>query len=253
MGTQNIKKISMKLVSGMILIVTVMVSAQPTLVDAATNKQISNRITHAKELLGKKYKRSTVHKTENTDNILEFVSSSTKNLLPKAHKKSAHDIAAVIMKESERYGFDPIFLMAVIQNESSFNPRMKGSAGEIGLMQIKPETAKWIAATYKLEYKNAQSLYNPAINIRIGAAFMNKLRNQFSANSSLHLSAYNAGAKKVRMMVNEKNAPKIYAKAVMKRYFAIYSALGTSVGTQTERAELAVTNVRNLTTKIARN
>ena len=253
MNAQKCKKKSMKLVSGLALIVGLLISSQSTLVDAATNKQISNRITHAKELLGKRYKHSSVPKTEKADNILEFVSSSTKNLLPKDHKKSAREIASVIMRESERYGFDPIFLMAVIQNESSFNPHMKGSAGEIGLMQIKPDTAEWIAKTYKLEYTGAQSLYNPAINIRIGAAFMNKLRTQFSSNSSLYLSAYNAGAKKVRKMVIRKNAPKIYATAVMKRYFAIYSALGMSKGTQSERADLAFTNVRNLTTKIARN
>ena len=253
MVTQKFAQNSMKFVSGFALAVTLMISAQPSLVGAATNKQITNRISHAKELLGKSYKRSNVRKTESAENILEFVSSSTKNLLPKAHKKSSKEIATVIMHESERYGFDPIFLMAVIKNESSFNPRMKGGAGEIGLMQIKPETAAWIAKSCKIKYKDAQSLYNPETNIRIGAAFMNKLRTQFSAQSSLYLSAYNAGAKKVRMMVSVKNAPKAYATAVMKRYFAIYSALGMNTGTQSERADLALVNVRNITAKIARN
>lgn len=253
MGTQKTERKSMKLVAAVALMATLVMSVQPTALGAASSKQVSNRITHAKELLGKSYKKSAVRKTENADNILEFVSNSTKNLLPKAHKGAAREIASVIMRESERYGFDPIFLMAVIQNESSFNPRMKGSAGEIGLMQIKPDTAKWIADAYKLPYKNAQSLYSPEINVRIGAAFMNKLRGQFSADSSLYLSAYNAGAKKVRKMVSAKNAPKIYATAVMKRYFAIYSALGTNNGTQAERADLVLANVKSLTMKVARN
>lgn len=243
----------MKLVSTLLIAVSLVMSAQPALVDAATNKQISNRITHAKELLGKSYKRSAVRKTESADNIAEFINSSTKNLLPKAYKKMAREIASVIMRESERYGFDPIFLMAVIQNESSFNPKLKGGVGEIGLMQIKPDTAEWIAKSNKIEYKGAESLYTPSVNIRIGAAFMNKLREQFAANSSLYLSAYNAGAKKVRMMVSEKNAPKLYATAVMKRYFAIYSALGANKGTQAERGDLAFANVRNVTAKVARN
>ena len=243
----------MKLVSSFTLLVTLLMAVQPSMVDAAANKQIRTRLTHAKELLGKNYKRSSVHKTEKADNINEFVGSSTKNLLPTAHKKLSREIATVIMHESENYGFDPIFLMAVIQNESSFNPRMKGNAGEIGLMQIKPDTAKWIAKMYKLEYKNAQSLYNPAINIRIGAAYMNKLRNQFSSNSGLYLSAYNAGAKKVRLLVSLKTAPKLYANAVMKRYFAIYSALGNNEGTQTERGEIALVNLKNITAKVAAN
>jgi soluble lytic murein transglycosylase len=253
MDTQKFEKKSMKLVSAVVIMITLMMSAQPVVVDAATNKQVSNRITHAKELLGKSYKRSTVRKTESATNIAEFINSSTKNLLPKAHKKMAREIASVIMRESERYGFDPIFLMAVIQNESSFNPKMKGGVGEIGLMQIKPDTAEWIAKGSKIEYSGADSLYNPSVNIRIGAAFMNKLRDQFSADSSLYLSAYNAGARKVRMMVSENNAPKIYATAVMKRYFAIYSALGANKGTQSERGNLAFANVRNVTAKIARN
>ena len=243
----------MKLVAAVAVLVSVMMSFSSALASTTSIKQDSSRISHAKELLGSRYKRSSVRKTEKSDNIAEFVESSTKNLLPSAHKKSAAQISSVIMSESERYGFDPIFLMAVIQNESSFNPRMKGSAGEIGLMQIKPDTAQWIAKANKLEYKNAQSLYNPEINIRIGAAFMNKLRTQFSADSALYLSAYNAGAKKVRMMVSGKNAPRIYATAVMKRYFAIYSALGNGSGTQTQRGERSLASVKSITIRIARN
>lgn len=251
----NIKKPSnksLKLVSSLTLFATMLAAAQPTEVDAATNRQVHNRITHAKELLGKKYKHSTVHKTEKTDNISEFITSTTRNLLPKTYKKSARQVATVIIKESERYGFDPIFLMAVIQNESSFNPRMKGGVGEIGLMQIKPDTAEWIADLSGIKYEGAESLYKPEVNIRIGAAYLNKLRGQFSSNSTLYLTAYNAGAGNVRKMVSKKMAPKIYATAVMKRYFAIYSALGTNKGTQSQRADQVLAHMMNAT-KIVRN
>lgn len=254
MGTQKFEKNSTKLVSGILMAAVVLFCSQSKVADAATHKQAQVRISHAKELLGNSYKKSSVRKTEGAENINEFVANSIKNLLPKKHKKSSREIASVIMRESERYGFDPIFLMAVIQNESSFNPQMKGGVGEIGLMQIKPDTAEWIAKTYKIDYKNADSLYRPEVNIAIGAAFMNKLRGQFSSNSSLYISAYNAGARKVRMMVSAKNTPKIYATAVMKRYFAMYSALGMNKGTQSERADLAFVNVKNITNKmVARN
>jgi soluble lytic murein transglycosylase len=228
------------------------ISSQASNVDAATNKQVHNRITHAKELLGHRYQRSSVRKTERTDNISVFITNSVRNLLPKSHKGSASVIAASILKESEKFRFDPIFLMAVIQNESSFNPRMKGSVGEIGLMQVKPETAEWIAKTYKISYNGAESLYQPETNVRIGAAYLAKLRDQFSSNSTLYLTAYNAGAGKVRQMVSNKIAPKIYATAVMKRYFAIYSALGSEKGSQAERANLVLAHVKNIT-KIAKN
>ncbi len=229
-----------------------LITTQASTVDAATNKQVHNRITHAKELLGRQYQRSTVRKTEKTDNINVFITNSVRNLLPKNHKNSATEIAASILREAEKNRFDPIFLMALIQNESSFNPQMKGSVGEIGLMQIKPDTAEWISKTQKIEYKGAQTLYRPDVNIRIGTAYLSKLRDQFSSNSSLYLSAYNAGAGKVRRLVSKKMTPKIYATAVMKRYFAIYSALGTEKGSQAERANMVLSHVKNVT-KIAKN
>jgi soluble lytic murein transglycosylase len=235
------------LIAGLSLFTLSFATLIPTEVGAATNKQAHNRITHAKELLGKRYKSSTIRKTEKADNITVFITNSTRNLLPKKHKSSARQIASVILKESERYGFDPIFLMAVIQNESSFNPRMKGSVGEIGLMQIKPDTAEWISGLYKLNYNGADSLYRPEVNIRIGAAYLNKLRGQFDANSTHYLTAYNAGPKNVRKMISGKVAPKIYATAVMKRYFAIYSALSAAKGSQAERAERVLASVMNIT------
>jgi len=214
----------------------------------ATKVAAPKRITHAKELLGKNYKSSVVRKTEKTQNINVFITKSVRNLLPKAHQYQASTIARSIIAESERYGFDPIFLMAVIQNESSFNPRMKGSVGEIGLMQIKPDTAKWIAELYKIKYKNEKSLYQPETNIKIGAAFLNKLRNQFDANSTYYLTAYNAGAGNVRKMISENVTPKTYATAVMKRYSAIYSALGSNKGNLSERADRVLASVISATT-----
>jgi soluble lytic murein transglycosylase len=135
----------------------------------------------------------------------------------------------------------------VIQNESSFNPKMKGSVGEIGLMQIRPETAKWIAGLTKIKYKGEKSLYQPEMNIRIGAAFLNRLRNQFDSNSTYYLTAYNAGAGNVRKMISENVTPKIYASAVMKRYAAIYSALGTNKGSLSERADRVLASVISAT------
>jgi len=218
----------------------------PHSAEAAHAKHGHVRISHAKELLGGTYRRSVVRKTESADDVSEFVKAATLRFLPKHYKKSASKISATVMAEAERYGFDPIFLMAVIQNESSFNPRRKGHFGEIGLMQLKPSTAKWIAHTYKISYHGAKSLYNPETNIKIGAAYFHKLRDQFEAHSRLYLSAYNIGAKKVREMVSDKRIPKEYVIAVMKRYLAIYAAFGTD-GTHREKGQMAWLKVSNLT------
>jgi len=223
----------------------------------ASAKHPHVRISHAKELLGGTYRRSVVRKTESADDVSQFVKAATLRFLPKHYKKSASKISATLMAEAEHYGFDPIFLMAVIQNESSFNPRRKGHFGEIGLMQLKPSTAKWISSTYKISYHGAKSLYDPETNIKIGAAYFHKLRDQFEAHSRLYLSAYNIGAKKVREMVSDKRIPKEYVIAVMKRYLAIYAAFGTD-GTHREKGQMAWLKVSNITasrspTQIATN
>jgi soluble lytic murein transglycosylase len=236
----------MKFTSAMALIAITVGTMQPLHVDAATAKHMRVRITHAKELLGPSYKKSIVRTTESADDVAEFVKAATQRFLPAAYKKNSAQVATTILTEADRYGFDPIFLMAVIQNESSFNPRMKGSFGEIGLMQVKPSTAEWIAKSYKIDYSDAKALYEPETNIKIGAAFIHKLRGQFDAKSRLYVSAYNIGAKKVRSMVRGKNAPKEYVMAVMKRYIAIYSAFNAT-GDHEAKGQMAFLKVSGVT------
>ena len=181
--------------------------------------------------------------------MTEFVTELTKKFLAKKHRKNSSKIAKEIIKSADRFGFDPIFLVAVIQNESSFNPTRVGGAGEIGLMQIKPDTAEWIADVYDINYKNAKSLRDPVMNIRLGAALLDKLRHQFdSGKGRLYVSAYNIGAKKTRTLVSDKKKPKEYVLAVMKRYISIYSAFKVE-GDWKARSEIAFTNTRNLTMK----
>ena len=126
------------------------------------------------------------------------------------------------MQESFRYGFDPIFLMAVIQNESSFQPGIVGTSGEVGLMQITPVTAEWIADKYGLAYKGRHYLFDPVNNIRIGAAYLSFLREKFDFNSRLYLSAYNMGISNVNRALDRDVLPQEYASRVLKRYVNFY-------------------------------
>lgn len=213
---------------------------------------VAIRLHHAKELLGRSYKTKAVKKNETATDVARFVTAATRKFLPKAHQKDSKPITAAILESSAEFGLDPMFLMAVIQNESSFNPKMKGSVGEIGLMQIRPSTAAWIADLYGIEYEGAQSLYDVETNIWIGAALLDKLRNQFDSSSRLYLSAYNIGPKKLRQMLKENKKPKEYVQAVMKRYIALYSGFKTDAHPQLQ-STIAWKRTMNLTRKLARN
>lgn len=208
----------------------------------------SVRLEHAKELLGKKYQKKVIRKSESETSVPEFVRAATKKFLPKEYGAQSKKISSAILDSAEKFDLDPVFVMAVILNESSFRPKLKGGAGEIGLMQLKPSTAQWISKTYKLKYKNANSLYDPTTNIWLGVAFISKLRQQFESHSQLYLSAYNIGARKVRMMVSENKKPKEYVQAVMKRYMALYSGYRIE-GSVKEQSEVAYAKTTDITAK----
>ena len=206
----------------------------------------STRLGHAHELLGKSYKKSGVQASESVGDISQFVFETTKKFLPAKAQPQSLEISQAILNASAQFHFDPVFLMAVIQNESSFNPKRVGSVGEIGLMQVRPATAEWISKRFGIYYKDAKSLYDPARNILIGSALLSVLRKQFDSKSTLYLSAYNMGASKTRQLVKTKVFPKSYVNAVMRRYLAMYSAFKVK-GDWKARGQVAYLETRNLT------
>lgn len=81
---------------------------------------------------------------------------------------------SIVLEESKKQGFDPEMVLAVIKKESQFNPKAKSSVGALGLMQIMPDTAKWLGL------KNTTKLYDPVTNIRYGIKYLRYLFSQFS-------------------------------------------------------------------------
>lgn len=236
-----------------ILILTAAFGGTPSVADASKVSKTS-RIAHAKELLGHNYKKSAVRNGESVSDITDFIEAMTKEWLPEKYSKRARSLANAIIRESDKHGFDPIFILAVIQNESRFNPDMRGMHTEIGLMQVKPTTAAWIGKKMNVSYKGEKSLLDPVQNVRIGIAFMSLLRGQFDSHSPLYISAYNMGARRVREIVADDRMPTEYVQAVMKRYVAIYSAFSDEDSGDIETvSEKAVTNVLAITRAVASN
>jgi soluble lytic murein transglycosylase len=177
------------------------------------------RVDHAKELLGKYYKTSIVRKTAHSDvSVDDFVRRTVKKSLRGKWKHKADKVANIILEESHRQQFDPTFVMAVIQNESSFNTDATGTSGEVGLMQIMPATGEWLADKFNYKWTSKHDLQDPIYNIRLGTKFLAYLRNEFDSHSQLYLAAYNMGSGNVRKALRSKIWPKDYPIAVMKRY-----------------------------------
>ncbi len=191
------------------------------------------RLEHAKELLGKHYNQSVVKNGESVTDLKKFILSNVKKKLPAAYRSQAKKITQTLLQQSEQYGFDPIFLMAMIENESSFNPKATGPVGEIGLMQLRPTTAAWIAPKANVQYRKKSQLKDPILNIKLGCAFLAQLREQFDSHSRLYLAAYNMGAKNVERALDREIWPKDYPRAVMNRYVKLYSELSPGKANRT--------------------
>lgn len=188
------------------------------------------RVEHARELMGKSYKRSIVYRFEKQNDLEKNIYQVVKMRLPAAYKPRAHKIAHTIIEEASKHSLDPYFVMAVISGESSFNPLAKGPVGEIGLMQIRPVTGKWIAEITKAEWSGEKMLRDPVQNIKFGVAYLSWLREKFQGHGQLYLAAYNMGPTSVKSALSRNVYPKDYPIHVMKRYLAFYKDIGKQQG-----------------------
>lgn len=102
------------------------------------------------------------------------------------------DYTDIIEKYSKEYDVDPYLICAVINTESSFKSSAQSHKGAMGLMQLMPDTAKWIASKLSEEY-DADALTAPESNIRYGTWYLKYLLKRYDGDISCAAAAYNAG------------------------------------------------------------
>lgn len=101
-----------------------------------------------------------------------------------------------IINYSSKNNISPALVASVINVESSFKPNRVSKKGAVGLMQIMPTTAKWIAE--KLSYNFDEiDLLNPKTNIEFGVYYLGYLKKYFN-DDKLSICAYNAGMGNVK-------------------------------------------------------
>ena len=85
----------------------------------------------------------------------------------------------IVRGHAHNYDLDPALLAAVIYQESKFESHARSDRGAIGLMQLLPETAKGIAARTGGSKFRVADLYNPEINVRYGAWYLEHLMRKY--------------------------------------------------------------------------
>ncbi|MCO1603581.1 lytic transglycosylase domain-containing protein [Desulfosporosinus nitroreducens] len=104
----------------------------------------------------------------------------------------------VVEKYAAQYGVDPLFVLAVIREESKFLPQSESHKGAKGLMQLMPSTAQSIAESIGDKAYSEEYLLDPEKNIQYGTWYLASLQKLFSNNRPLVIAAYNGGRGRVQ-------------------------------------------------------
>lgn len=157
-----------------------------------------------------------------------------------------HRFDAIIAKQSTIYRLDPKLVWSLIYQETYFRPSSIGAAGEVGLMQVTPTTAReWAKETgihdfeEQLNKDHVEFMRDPERNIQIGCWYLEKLATRYRdvpEPEARILAAYNAGASRVNewnkgdadapLSENEFikridiNSTRIYVTEILKRFRA---------------------------------
>ena len=97
---------------------------------------------------------------------------------------------------------------SLIRQESQFDPEAGSYAGAKGLMQLMPYTAKRISMGLNLKYTKSKLTENPAYNMILGSAYLDKLLNNYNGSYILSLAAYNAGESRVSRWIKKYGDPR---------------------------------------------
>ncbi len=156
-----------------------------------------------------------------------------------------------IVEDSKRFGADPTLVLAIMREESRFNPRAKSEAAARGLLQFIISTARDIGRDIGLVDISSEDLYDPRVIIRLGAKYLSTLSRQFGNDDYATAAAYNAGPHQVALWGRLSPAAgddfflssinfdetKQYVRKVMnsyKRYAEIYGNAGPQGGIRVE-------------------
>ena len=106
----------------------------------------------------------------------------------------------IIRQQASEKGIDPALIAAIIYEESKFTDQTS-HAGARGLMQITPETARFIARDSGGTRFTEADLATPQVNISYGAYYLRYLLRRYDGNEMLAVTAYNAGETNVSRWV----------------------------------------------------
>lgn len=131
--------------------------------------------------------------------IMSILILNSNNILKIIYKR---EYSEYVEKYSKENNIDSLLIYSIIKAESNFERNAVSNRGATGLMQLLDETANEVARNESLEYKSAETLYNPEKNIILGVKYYATLKNELG-NYVIALAAYNAGIGTVKNWIKQ--------------------------------------------------
>jgi soluble lytic murein transglycosylase len=127
--------------------------------------------------------------------ILQKLSTEDRANAPKALLRLAYpdDYAPLLQSAQDSEDVSPVEMLALMRQESFFDPLAGSGAGATGLTQVIPSTAEGIATDLGDATFTNSDLFRPVVSIQFGAYYLAQQLNEFDGNLYYALAAYNAG------------------------------------------------------------
>jgi soluble lytic murein transglycosylase len=100
---------------------------------------------------------------------------------------------ADMVRAARERNLDPYLLAGLIRQESEFDPQARSHANALGLTQVRPATGRLFARKVGIKRFSSRLLFQPAANLKIGAAIFSSMLQQNGGKLEQTLAAYNAG------------------------------------------------------------
>lgn len=145
-------------------------------------------------------KKKTLKRNQASLKNVRPVKTASRRLSGKRHRSQAAlaalavmprdrgSVVAMIKAHAPQYGVPTWFALRIAQIESGYNPRARGAAGEIGVFQLKCQTARGIG------YRGScGGLYHAATNVKYGLKHLSMAVRSSRGNLRLAASKHNGG------------------------------------------------------------
>ena len=127
------------------------------------------------------------------------------SVLPENLRRALYPLPepALVREAAADGGVHWSLLAGVAREESRWDPRALSAVGARGLVQLMPSTAEAVATSTGLPSPTADGLFDPGLNLRLGAIELGRLIETFGGRWAPAVAAYNAGEVQARHWLDQ--------------------------------------------------